>query len=203
MHHLRAACALLLALLFPLSSFGQADLIGKTVLAKDKVAPRSADQKGNGHLGSDDWGTAVVKKVDGDNLWIRTNYHGDEGWVKRTDILTVQEAIAYFTDRIKSAPTDARAWLKRGTAFMEKGERENAIKDFTEAIRLNPKEAHAYNNRGCVYHTEQNYDRAIQDYSEVIRLDPAMPVRGLAVGLRITRRKTTTEPSTNTTTLFA
>jgi tetratricopeptide (TPR) repeat protein len=58
-------------------------------------------------------------------------------------------------------PTNILAYLKRGFAFVNKGDYDRAIRDFDEATRIDPKDPSAYIFRGSVYRTKRNYDRAI------------------------------------------
>jgi len=68
--------------------------------------------------------------------------------------------------------TEAIAYIKRGMAWFEKNDYEQAIKEFNEAIRLDPKYALAYWNRGKAWLAKSDYDQAILDYGRAIQLDP-------------------------------
>ncbi len=108
---------------------------------------------------------ATVSEVNGEWLWV------GRAWIRKTDVLTVEQALDYYTDEIRREPSGA-AFNARGNVWQEKGELDNAIKDHTEAIRLGPTDDAAYNNRGNAFSSRGEYDRAIQDYTEAIRLNP-------------------------------
>ncbi len=77
------------------------------------------------------------------------------------------------------------AYFKRGIAYRDIGNYEQAIRDYSEAIRLYPKFAYAYNTRAVVYiDPRKNYSAAISDTTTAIRLKPdfdsAYYNRGLA-----------------------
>lgn len=65
----------------------------------------------------------------------------------------------------------ASAYVKRGTAYIQKGEYEKAIEDCTKAVELNPAHANAYINRGIAYDKKGNHDLAIKDYTKVLELE--------------------------------
>jgi len=80
----------------------------------------------------------------------------------------------------------ARAYNKRGLAYVRKRNYDRAIADFGKAIALNPEKAGFYNNRGNVNRRKGEVDRAIQDYDKAIALNPkyakAYNNRGKAYG---------------------
>jgi uncharacterized protein (TIGR02145 family) len=67
---------------------------------------------------------------------------------------------------------DAVAYFKRGNAYREKNEYEQAISNYTQAIQLNPNFAEAYFMRGFTYFHKKDYDKAISEYNQAIRLNP-------------------------------
>jgi tetratricopeptide (TPR) repeat protein len=75
-------------------------------------------------------------------------------------------------DRHESAKVRAIAYVGRGLAWKQKGNRDQAIADFTDAIRVNPDDALAYNNRAQAWRELGEVDRAIADLTEAIRIDP-------------------------------
>lgn len=109
---------------------------------------------------------ATVTKVDGEWLWL------ERAWLRRTDVMTADEAMADWTEQLRRNPTSGAAYASRGIAWSEKGELENALADMTEAIRLDPTRAVTWNNRGHAWDQKGEHDNAIKDYSEAIRLKP-------------------------------
>ncbi len=67
---------------------------------------------------------------------------------------------------------DANFYFNRGTAYIAKGQYDQAISDFNKALEINPSYAEAYNNRGAVYSRKGQNDEAISDYSKAIEIDP-------------------------------
>jgi tetratricopeptide (TPR) repeat protein len=104
--------------------------------------------------------------------WIMVRQYGVEGWFLKENAVLLDEAPAYFTQRIQQASSDDRAWAVRGAAWRRKGAWDNAVQDMTESIRLAPENPAWHNNRGLVFHNKKDEDRAIADYTEAIRLDP-------------------------------
>jgi tetratricopeptide (TPR) repeat protein len=108
----------------------------------------------------------TVGDVNGDWLWL------GRGWVQKKDVMDTQQALEFYTEKIRLNPTSAYDWRSRAAVWHEKGEIENAIKDSTEAIRLDPKFRIAYITRGLAHSDKGDFDVAIKDYTEAIRLDP-------------------------------
>ncbi|MDR2904932.1 MAG: tetratricopeptide repeat protein [Helicobacteraceae bacterium] len=88
----------------------------------------------------------------------------------------------YYTQAIELDPKDASAYKKRGSAYYELKNYDQAIKDYTKAIELNTKYHEAYNGRGNAYaelgisnHSAGGVyalNRAIDDYTQAIALYP-------------------------------
>ena len=62
------------------------------------------------------------------------------------------------------------AYLNRGTAYAELGQKERAIEEYSRAIELDPKKTKAYLNRGVAYAELGQMERAIEEYSRAIEL---------------------------------
>ena len=85
------------------------------------------------------------------------------------------QAIALITEVIKRNPSDAEAYVNRGSLQTTLGEMELAINDFTAAIRLNPNLSTAWYNRATTLTHVGRYDSAIADFTEAMRLQPQFP----------------------------
>ena len=66
----------------------------------------------------------------------------------------------------------ARAFARRGWAYANKGQHDNAIEDEDQAIRLSPDDAFAFHTRGAAYFEKGQYDSAIEDFDQAIKLKP-------------------------------
>ena len=75
-------------------------------------------------------------------------------------------------DLSEKAKTRSIAYVGRGLAYLDKGDRDSAIADFTDAIRLDPKNAHAYNDRGLAWKDKGDHDRALADLTAAIAINP-------------------------------
>lgn len=157
-------CALLLVLAG--AADGDDDLLGQKVFLKETARPKV----GNKTLESTDIAIpATVSKVDGDWVWV------GKAWVKRGDLITVEDAPTYYTRALNSNPNSSDAYLCRGMAWNLKREYANAIKDYTQAIRLSTYPANLcniYDARGAAYHALHEYKKALADLTEAIRLNP-------------------------------
>jgi tetratricopeptide (TPR) repeat protein len=119
----------------------------------------------------------IVQNVNGEYLWV-----GDrsKGWVLRSEVVTLDEAIPYYSGLIEADPKDTFAYLNRAVAYNEQGQWDQAIADYGEILKVKP-DAAAYNNRGAAWNAKQDYDKAIADYDEALKLNPGF---GLAYSNR-------------------
>jgi tetratricopeptide (TPR) repeat protein len=118
-------------------------------------------------------------KVLGDkDGWLQVNDgRGDVGWFDKADAVPLEEAIGYFSERIRQEPTRANGYYERGRVWRLKGELDIAIKDFGEALRLELRQdasANIYTARGSAWNLKKAYDKAMSDYNEAIRLNPKL-----------------------------
>jgi tetratricopeptide (TPR) repeat protein len=94
------------------------------------------------------------------------------------------QAVALLSRVIKSDPTDAVAYLNRGSAQAAAGEVALALSDFSVAINLDPNLVEAWYNRGTTFTHIRRFESAIADFTEAIRLKPDLALaycnRGLA-----------------------
>ncbi len=84
---------------------------------------------------------------------------------------------------------DARAYNKRGLAYVSTRNYEQAIIDYTKAIELDPHYAEAYNNRSTAHLVMGNYGQTVVDCNRALELAPEFVAtyvnRGIAyTGLR-------------------
>ncbi len=101
-----------------------------------------------------------------DYVQIKTR-EGVLGWVKKADLVPLEDAVAFFTKQVEANPMEYAALNRRASAWRFRGEYDAALKDMNEAIRLSPNSA-AFNNRGLIWHAKRDFDRAIADFSKAI-----------------------------------
>ena len=163
MASMRCASLILMATLFVSPVLGQDDWLGRKFMPKEgcaiKIGNREIPTKGVPL-------PHVVQQISGDWLWV------GEGWVQKSRVVPLEQAIDYYTDYLRSHPNSAWAYNLRGWARYESGDYDNAVTDDSEAIRLAPQDAMAYNNRGAAWQKKGAYDNALKDYSEAIRFSP-------------------------------
>jgi tetratricopeptide (TPR) repeat protein len=104
--------------------------------------------------------------------WLLVRSHGKRGWVRRSEVVPLGDAVAYFTEQIRAEPRNASHRLRRGAVWAERGEYERAAADCGQAIQLDPANAAAYYCRALARHLGGHYDRALSDYSAAILLAP-------------------------------
>jgi tetratricopeptide (TPR) repeat protein len=160
------------AMISPVSAQDQNSWVDAMIIPKEAgTRMRMTDNAGRSvDLGVLNRMVYVVLKEQGP--WIMVRQYGKEGWLLKGEAVFLDDAPAYFSERIRNNPADDRAWALRGEAFRWKGQLENSIQDLTEAIRLNPGNPAWHNNRALGYHNKRDENSAIADYTAAIRLDP-------------------------------
>ncbi len=93
--------------------------------------------------------------------------------IKDDPDLTIQ----YCTTAIQSGELSTENLVpvlaRRGYAYYQKRNYDQAISDFSAVIRLDPNDARIYIMRGMAYeYSERNYDETIDNFNSAIRLDP-------------------------------
>jgi tetratricopeptide (TPR) repeat protein len=77
-----------------------------------------------------------------------------------------------ISQQMQTESEDADFYNKRGFAFYEKGQYDQATSDFNKALEINPRYAGAYYNRGLAYLRKGLYDQAISDFTKAIEINP-------------------------------
>ena len=143
-----------------------ADLtVGDEVFVKDAPDPQGGSPVVF-PFGKTNASPATIDEVDGPRIRL------GEFWVRKTDVMTTQEALQHYTERIRKEPTTAAPWSHRGSVWGAIGNLDAAIKDYTEALRLNPTDALTWSNRGKMWARKGELDSSIKDFTEALKLDP-------------------------------
>jgi tetratricopeptide (TPR) repeat protein len=121
------------------------------------------------------WSVSSGKVTWAGNEWIYIRHGQDtgpyEGYVKKTDVVRIDVATQYFSDRIRLNERNVWAWRMRAIAWTLKKDYDKALQDVTEAIRLYPS-SNTYNQRALVSAARKDYDAAIKDYNAALQIDP-------------------------------
>jgi tetratricopeptide (TPR) repeat protein len=125
--------------------------------------PRNADE--GVYLSSNQYRVYAERA---DHVQIKTR-DGILGWVKKTDLVPLENAVAFFTRQLELKPSDFGALNRRASAWRFRGEYDAALKDMDAALRVSS-DAAGYNNRGLIWHARRDYERAIIDFSKAIEL---------------------------------
>jgi tetratricopeptide (TPR) repeat protein len=166
-----AAFAGLLALPAARAEGPEESWVGQQVMARHpgvKFTDRDSDGSERTVKMSD--GVAKVLKEEKGRL--RLSSPGTEAWADKRDMVLMRDAVAHYTEYLRTNETNSWGWNARGIAWLRQGQPDKALQDFMEANRLSPTDAAILANRGTAYEQKGDYDRAIQDYAEALRLDP-------------------------------
>jgi tetratricopeptide (TPR) repeat protein len=149
----------------------------------------------------------VLGEADG---WLRVRQCGADGWFSKENAVLLEDAVAYFTDRLRGNGRDALAYAHRGRAWQEQGSFDRALQDYDDAIRTAteveeprfgplgplglrplfvrrfasyPPQASWYRSRGVVYDKKGDRDKAVREFTEAIRANPNDPLTYLERGI--------------------
>lgn len=163
--------ALLLCTTPPVSAQGES-WVGKKVMPKSaglRIGYTDKDGKEIYVAKLTDFVYSVLQEEAGHIL---LRHRGEVGWTLKTELVPVQEAVAYFTTRIKTNPKDDYALAGRGVAKQNQGDLDGAIKDLSDAIQANPTSGVWLNDRGAAYVEKRDPAKALADFEAAVKLDP-------------------------------
>jgi len=112
-------------------------------------------------------GAALLGQVP-QRLWAAYNLRQAQSLENQGD---EEKAIAQYTRALSIAPS-ADAYLKRGVAYAQNDQLQEAQEDLTRAIALDDNNAMAYFNRGNIRFELGDRQGAIEDYTAAIQIDP-------------------------------
>lgn len=160
MHRCTFFVGLFLLLLAPslLQAYEEGDVIVLTT-AENGIR-RGAAQVDNPPLGA----VFTVREVRGE--WLAAS-RGKPGWIWERDVISLSEAIDYFTSSIAQNDADTAAFGARANVYTYLGQYQDALDDFNKAIELAPT-AHLYNERGNTYVALGDYQQAVRDYDRAL-----------------------------------
>ena len=85
---------------------------------------------------------------------------------------SVKEAISCYGKVLDIDLSNAAAYINRGNAKSDLGDRQAAIADYDKALEINPNYANAYNNRGDAKAGLRDFQAAIADYDKALEINP-------------------------------
>ena len=65
-----------------------------------------------------------------------------------------------------------KSWIKRGTAFDDSGNHEEALQAYEKALTLNPDDSDAWYNKGKTLDKLSRHEEALQAYDKALELNP-------------------------------
>ncbi|NQV69581.1 MAG: tetratricopeptide repeat protein [Pseudohongiella sp.] len=85
------------------------------------------------------------------------------------------EALAVFSQIIKSFPDYAEGWNKRATLHYVVGNLDASVSDIEKTLELEPRHFGALSGLGMVYIQREELSKAKQSFEELIKLHPNSP----------------------------
>ena len=105
------------------------------------------------------------------------------GKVKKTDVVTVEEAVPYYQSLLKANPKNAWATAMLAWYYISEDEHDKARTWLDKALQLDAKNVDAWLARGTLYGLQEEYEEAIKQFDQAIRIRPdcaqALYSRGL------------------------
>ena len=116
--------------------------------------------------------------------WRKPVGQGKSGWAKAGQVIPAEQALDFFTTKIRLDPKNPFPFAMVGLLRADKHEYDLAIRSYDEAIRLDPKSTASFSGRASSRAARREFDKAVADYDVAIRLEPrntgAYIGRGLA-----------------------
>ena len=84
----------------------------------------------------------------------------------------VDDAFAYFTDRIRTDPEDQFSHKVRATLSSDRKDFDRALEDWNKVVEIEPEDPSSYFGRGNIRITRKEWDKAVGDFTQTIKLDP-------------------------------
>jgi len=81
--------------------------------------------------------------------------------------------ISLWTDNVKKAPGDARAYEYLGLAYHDINDIDNAIIQYKKSLSLNPLDPDVHNNIGVSYFYRGEVDTAIRHFKHALSINPS------------------------------
>ncbi|HVA50734.1 MAG TPA: tetratricopeptide repeat protein [Pirellulales bacterium] len=171
MYRLVRPCVFLLFMFAPQAAGDAAERpaklpVGSQVLAKHpgvKFRIKNNDQ-GEMHAGV----IERVQKVQGEWLWL------GRGWVPRRDVVSLWDAVEYFTAEIARKPTAFACVARAAAKGREGGFASEIDNDIDQALKFDPDFAAAHYLRGVTFRERQEYDSAIDAFDDAISFNPTL-----------------------------
>ena len=114
----------------------------------------------------------LVREANGEWLLLEPSGAGASGWAQSDQVVPVDGAIEYFSDRIKANPRDVFFYAMRGFVRNDKKEWDAALGDLSDAVKLKPAWPGGYKLRGAAWRRKREFDKALDDFDMAIKLDP-------------------------------
>jgi len=125
-------------------------------------------------------GTVIADAGD----WLEVEFSGKPGFLKRDEVVTVDEGIEYFSEQI-AASKSVDLLIRRSAIYGVKREHDLALADINAAIEMSPGPAMKL-NRALIHVRRRDFERALGDADDAVRTSPryaaAHRIRGYVYG---------------------
>ncbi len=178
---LAAAIAFTFLVTAPTRAQGDDGWTGKRVVSRERgLTLRVNDEPIE--QSSSSLNTYVVEQVDGPSLLLRAEGGRASGWAAAAVVIPIEQAVDFFSARIRSHPRDAFAHAMRGFIHFQRNELDFALRDYNEALSVDNRDPAVYCARGTAWLSKKQLARAIADFDEALRLDPKNAVAYIGRG---------------------
>ena len=144
--------------------------VGDRVVQKNREFKIRTDRDG-GSTRTVPIGIWHVDRVEDGKISLWSGNFGS-GWVETDQVVRVDDAMKFFSDRTHDNPQDAFAHVMLAVLWRDKAEFDKALADSDEAVRIDLRAAVAYEARAAVWLEKAEPKKALADCDEALRLDP-------------------------------
>ncbi len=116
--------------------------------------------------------TFWIERIEGERVRISLRDKSRRGWVRRDQVVPMDQAVDFFTAEIARNAKNTDALWSRAGLWIKRKDDDHALADYDQLIRLLPDYAAFHVDRGGILLRKRRLDQALADLNEANRLAP-------------------------------
>ncbi|MFO0964332.1 MAG: SUMF1/EgtB/PvdO family nonheme iron enzyme [Gemmataceae bacterium] len=117
----------------------------------------------------------VVYVLHDERAGLVNGFGAQRALLAKKDVVPLEEAVAVYSDAIKTDPEAASPYRLRALAYRELGKQDEAVADLETAVKLAPKNAFLRIDRARVFAGLKEWRRAQDEWQAAVEIEPNNP----------------------------